>query len=247
MGEILNKTAYEWDVTVTSFEVDMFDRLKVSALMKYQQEIGERHLNVFGTTTEGMRREQNLSFIFTKMNIRINRLPRSEERITVRTWCSELRGVRFTRNYVLFDQDGNVLTSAKAEVTTLDLNTRKIVRPTAILGFDDFLYNDELENLAEYPEKIAPPQTVDSTVLREVRFSDIDYNGHVNNTVYADIVFDCLPLNLLKDSVKGFEINFVNEVLPNETLNLSVANSDGSFVVSGAVGDCQSFTARVKL
>lgn len=246
MGEILNKTAYEWEVTVTSFEVDMFDRLKVSALMKYQQEIGERHLNVFGTTTEGMRREQNLSFIFTKMNIGINRLPRSEERITVRTWCSELRGVRFTRNYVIFDKNGNVLTSAKAEVTTLDLNTRKIVRPTSILGFDGFLYNDELENSVEYPEKITVPQTVNSTVLREVRFSDIDYNGHVNNTVYADMVFDCLPLDVLKGGVKGFEINFVNEVLPNEALQLSVENLDG-FVVLGAVGDRQSFIARVKL
>ncbi len=247
MGEILNKTAYEWDVTVTSFEVDMFDRLKVSALMKYQQEIGERHLNVFGTTTEGMRREQNLSFIFTKMNIKINRLPRSEERITVRTWCSELRGVRFTRNYVLFDKNGNVLTSAKAEVTTLDLSTRKIVRPTVIKGLDGFLYNDELENLAEYPQKIAVPETVDRTVLREIRFSDIDYNGHVNNTVYADMVFDHLPIDAVKDNIKGFEINFVNEVLPNETLELSVENLDGGFVVSGAVGDRQSFTARVKL
>ena len=245
MGAILNNTAYEWETTVTSFDVDMYDRLKISALMKYQQEIGERHLNVFGTTTEGMRKEQNLSFIFTKMNILVHRLPKMGESITVRTWCSALHGVRFTRNYQLFDEKGQPLTEAKAEVTVLDLESRRIVRPTAIKGFDKFLYNDNLENNAEYPKKLGVEQTFSKESVRPVRFSDIDYNGHVNNTVYADMVIDCLDADVLKMQIKGFEINFLNEILPNETVKLSVEKGDKGQKVAGCVDNRQCFVAKI--
>ncbi len=245
MGCILDKTAYEWETTVTSFEVDMFDRMKLSALMKRHQEIGELHLNEFGTTSEQMRREQNLSFIFTKVNVLVHRLPNSGENVVIRTWCSALKGVRFTRNYVVFDQNGRTLTETKAEVTVLDLATRKIVRPTEINGFSDFLYNDQLENNAEYPAKIKMSGENATVYTRHVRFSDIDYNGHVNNTVYADMALDCLIPETLKTAIKGFEINFVNEVLHDETLEISVTEEEG-YVFQGNVGDRVSFLARLR-
>lgn len=246
MACILDKTAYEWETTVTSFEVDMFDRMKLSALMKRHQEIGEMHLNEFGTTSETMRRDQNLSFIFTKVNVLVHRLPKSGENVVIRTWCSALKGVRFTRNYVVLDQSGRILTESKAEVTVLDLVTRKIVRPTEINGFSDFLYNDQLENNAEYPSKIKMSLENSMRHTRAVRFSDIDYNGHVNNTVYADMALDCLSPETLKSEIKGFEINFVNEVLPDETLEISV-NRDEDYIFQGNVGDRVSFLAKLKI
>lgn len=247
MGCILDKTAYEWETTVTSFEVDMFDRMKLSALMKRHQEIGEMHLNEFGTTSEKMRLEQNLSFIFTKVNVLVHRLPKSGENVVIRTWCSTLKGVRFTRNYVVFDQSGRILTESKAEVTVLDLTSRKIVRPIEIKGFSDFLYNEQLENNAEYPQKIRI--SIENAVqhTRPVRFSDIDYNGHVNNTVYADMAMDCLSPETLKNVIKGFEINFVNEVLPDETLEISVESTVDGNVFQGNVGDRVSFLAKLKI
>ena len=245
MGCILDKTAFEWPTVVTSFEVDMFDRLKLSALLKRHQEIGEMHLNEFGTTSEAMRREQNLSFIFTKVNVLVHRLPKSGENVVIRTWCSALKGVRFTRNYVVFDENGRILTESKAEVTVLDLETRKIVRPTEINGFSDFLYNDELPNGAEYPSKIRADENGGEVYTRPVRFSDIDYNGHVNNTVYADMALDCLLPEQLKMQIKGFEINFVNEVLPSETVEITATNVDDGFVFQGNVGDRQSFVAKL--
>lgn len=245
MGCILNKTAYEWEFRITSFDVDMFNRLKVSALMKYQQEIGGMHLYEFGTNTETMAKEQNLAFIFTKMSISIHSLPKAQDKVVMRTWCSGLKGVRFTRNYLLFDQNRNLLTEAKVEVTTLNLETRKIVRPNEIIGFSDFLYNDELENNADAPSKLSIPEDFGITYSRPVRYSDIDYNGHVNNTVYADMSLDCLTPEVLKRSVKGFCINFVNEVLPNETITVSAAETTDGFTFVGTANDRQSFVAKL--
>lgn len=245
MGCILDKTAFEWDFRVTSFDVDTFNRLRLSSLMKYQQEIGGMHLFEFGTTSERMAKEQNLAFIFTKMNIAIHQLPKAQDKVIMRTWCSGLKGVRFTRNYLLFDENRKLLTEAKVEVTTLDLKTRKIVRPNEINGFSDFLYNDELENMADAPTKLTVPDKLEAVYTRPVRFSDIDYNGHVNNTVYADMSLDCLDPKVLNTPIKGFQINFISEVMPNETVSVGVASQDGDYVFTGNTPDRQCFVARL--
>ncbi len=233
MGVILDKTAYQWDFPVSTAEVDMFDRLKISALMKRQQEIGEMHLIEFGTSSDKLRDEQGFAFIFTKMNIKVTRLPKSKENVSLTTWCSGLKGVRFTRNYVLRDELGGVLTEAKAEVTAIDLNTRKIVRPREINGFQDFLYNEDLENTCPYPEKLTFFSEADKTYSRGVRFSDIDFNGHVNNTVYADICFDVLPQEVSQKLISGFEINFINEAILGETLEIAVASENDRWQIFG--------------
>lgn len=245
MGAIFDKTAYEWNTVITGFEVDMFDRLKLSALMKRHQEVGELHLNEFGTSSDIMRSEQNIAFVFTKVNIKVHDLPRSEEKVTIRTWCSSLKGVRFTRNYVMFGESGNVMTEAKGEVTTIDLVNRRIVRPTEINSFKNFLYNNELENSADYPQKLHFPENCAEKHQRRIHFSDIDYNGHVNNTVYADMVLDCLDLETLKKPIKGFEINFINEVLLSETLEIGVLQDGDERLFSGNVNDRNCFTARL--
>ena len=245
MGCILDKTAFEWEFHITSFDVDTFNRLKLSSLMKYQQEIGGMHLFEFGTTSSKMAKEQNLAFIFTKMSIAIQHLPKAQDKVVMRTWCSGLKGVRFTRNYLLFDENRNLLTAAKVEVTTLDLLTRKIVRPSEINGFSDFLYNDELENPADAPIKLTVPEGIESVYTRPVRFSDIDYNGHVNNTVYADMSLDCLSREALKASPKGFSINFVSEVLPDETVMVSAVETADGYTFVGTANDRQSFIAKL--
>lgn len=247
MGAILNNTAFEWQITVTSHEVDQFNRLKLSALMKLQQEIGERHLNVFGTKSDDLRKEQKVAFIFTKMNILVHRLPKAYEKVMLRTWCSELKGVRFTRNYVLFDELGQRLTEAKAEVTAINLDTRRLVRPKEIHGFEGFLYNDEQENGAQYPQKISVLSADGPMFERKVVTSDIDDNGHVNNTVYVDMATDCLSKEVLTADIKGFEINFKNEVFLSEVINITVEDIADGYAFCGKVADKECFTALLKM
>ncbi len=245
MSAILDKTAYEWCFAVSTAEVDVFNRLKISALMKRQQEIGEKHLADFGTDSDKLRNNQGFAFIFTKMNVKVTCLPKSKENVTLTTWCSGLKGVRFTRNYILRDESGAVLTEAKAEVTTIDLKTRKIVRPREINGFEDFLYNEELENSCEYPQKLTFSGENVEVKCRAVRFSDIDFNGHVNNTVYADMAFDALPIEVAERPLNGFEINFVNEATLGQTLELSVAADCETYTVLGKTEEHDCFAVKL--
>jgi hypothetical protein len=61
MGCILEKTAYERNITVSNLDVDRYNRLKLSSLLMFHQEIGEIHLNEFGTTSDYMQNELGLA------------------------------------------------------------------------------------------------------------------------------------------------------------------------------------------
>lgn len=244
MGAILNNTAYEMRVSVDS-DACTQGKIKISALMKLHEKIGELHLNVFGSNSDALRNEHNVAFIFTKTAILIHRLPLCNEEIIVKTWCSELKGVRFIRNYQTFDGFGNVLTEAKCEITTIDMVSRKIVRPASIPGFDGFLYNDELTNGCDSPKKISLPETLTATGVHKAKNSDIDSNHHVNNTVYADILMDALPDAFKETKAQSLEINFVSEVLEQEEIKVLAALENNEFFVLGVASDREVFRGKV--
>ena len=246
MGAILNNTAYEMKVSVDS-DLCKNGEIKISALMKLHEKIGELHLNVFGSKSDVLRTKHNVAFIFTKTAILIHRLPLENEEITLKTWCSELKGVRFTRNYQTFDSLGNPLTEAKCEMTTIDMVSRKIVRPSSIPGFDGFLYNDELANGCDSPKKIVLPETLMTAGVHKAEISDIDSNHHVNNTVYADILMDALPDSFKNAKAQSLEINFVSEVLEQEEIKVSTALENNEFFVLGVASDRECFRGKVRL
>ncbi|MBE6799194.1 MAG: hypothetical protein E7525_05415 [Ruminococcaceae bacterium] len=245
MSAIFDDTAYEMSVKILP-EVCTSGKIKISQLMMLHQQIGEKHLNVFKTSSEKMRNEQNLAFIFTKAAILIQRLPLENEEITVRTWCSELKGVRFTRNYQTFDKNGEVLTECKCEVTTIDLESRRIVRPSSINGLDDFLYNNILINNCESPRKLSASNEVSLVKTIKVTDENIDFNNHVNNTVYADMMVSILPKGRKEEPAKEVYINFVNEVLSGEMIELYALTNASEHVVHGKVGDKTVFLGEIK-
>lgn len=245
MSTISDNTAHEMIVKILP-EVCASGKIKISKLMMLHQEIGEKHLNIFGTTSQKMREEQNLAFIFTKAAILIHRLPEENEEITVRTWCSELKGVRFTRNYQTFNSNGNILTESKCEVTTIDLETRRIVRPSSINGFEAFLYNNSLKNACGNPKKITPAENPVFVTSRNASQETIDFNGHVNNTMYADFALSVLPDEVASGKIKTVNINFINEIMPLEIIDLYLSqNNPESFVITGKVYDKTAFLCEI--
>ena len=106
------------------------------------------------------------------------------------------------------------------------------------------------------PHRIRIPEGTEYAGDRVVVYSDIDANGHVNNSVYADIACDHLPPALLRRPVRDFAIVYRREAKPGEVIRVSrrVEESDNAVsdngvsdngvtaaVVTGTVGGETSF------
>ena len=74
----------------------------------------------------------------------------------------------------------------------------------------------------------------------QARYSSLDLMGHVNNTEYVDWLCDCFPISFWKKyQFEWLQINYSNEVKPEETINISLTELSDHKGVFSAVGTNQ--------
>lgn len=246
MQKGFDKSVHCAEYLITDEMTDKAGRLKLSCLLYLQQLTCEEHTDIFGLPGDVIREKLGLAFVFTKLRVNVLRQPLLNEKIVVKTWCSELKGVRFTRNFrVTLQNSGELLTEGKTELTVIDLETRRLVRPANVPEFSTFLYNDTEQNGCEYPQKLSCDFCACGTFQKRITEKDIDCNRHVNNTVYADMVTEAWGEKYFASNINSFEINYLHEVLPFETVDITFSDLNGEVLACGNVGDKQSFVARL--
>ena len=67
-----------------------------------------------------------------------------------------------------------------------------------------------------------PAKTMCNSRKRYVNFTDLDRNGHMNNTRYLDWIYDLLPGQFHREhSIREFTLCYLNEALEGQQLTLS--------------------------
>ena len=77
--------------------------------------------------------------------------------------------------------------------------------------------------------RILMPSTLRKVGQYTVCYADIDQNRHVNNTRYADIFANFLPM---KDKrICAITVSYVNEARIGDTLDVHLACEDGNYYI----------------
>ena len=78
--------------------------------------------------------------------------------------------------------------------------------------------------------------------FRSEWYTDLDVNGHVNNTRYADLLCNTLGIALMKEYEPDHIIlNYNHEILPDHTVKLRRILKGNEYRLSGIVNDTTSF------
>ena len=102
-------------------------------------------------------------------------------------------------------------------------------------------YEDELH----LPTKCVSDETT-KVEDRLIRYSDIDLNGHLNNTKYIDYILDMHTPEFYKHNfVSHIVINYEKEILGGDVVDL-YSNSSNPEYINGSVGDKIIFEAEVE-
>lgn len=237
------KSVYEWHTTVATVDVGPDRLLTPTAQLRMQQEVGEMHFSEGGLGFDSIA-DLGMAFLLSQNHAVIYRRPKACEAVTVKTWSHSVKGIRFFRCYRFEDADGQTLIDSTAAFVLVDVKAHTLLRPKS------FPYAvphcPDLPHTCEMPPTLKKADEMTFIGKDVVRYSQLDFNGHLNNTRYADIVFDHLP-NDVMPRLKGFSIGFVHEAKQGDTLSVSCAQQENGYLLHAQNGEQTCFLAEVRI
>ena len=208
---------------IEDMHLDCFGRVKPSVLLYFAQEAAGQHCNLLGTDWDTLAQQQ-LFWAVTRHRVQITRLPTRGETVTVETWPMPTTRVAYPRSTVCYDSNGNELFRMISLWVLMNTQTRAMVLP----GKSGITVTGTLRgNELAAPGSLVPKQ-LSNTVMRTVGYTELDRNGHMNNTRYMDWVDDLLPSAFHgAHPAREFSICYLSEAREQQQIELTWELSEG--------------------
>ena len=210
---ILNSIVSYWDV-------DRDQVLLLPGVFKFLQEAAIKHADLFDAGTHAMV-NRGESWVLNRMAALIHRYPRYEEPVRVVTWSSGIRAFKGYRDFRVFCGE-ELVVSASSLWLYVNLRTKSLVRIPAEIAVtfpsgSGAVFCPDLDKLKLVPADAGTARTYPVSV----RYSDVDGNGHVNNTAYFDYLQTALVKGGFPPRPQNVEIQFLKEIPPQaEAVNV---------------------------
>ena len=234
---------YKMPLKIASYDADSADRIRLSAILRYQQEAGERHLGPAGLGWRDLS-AHGIAFVASRWHTVIHRLPRLEEEVTLTTWHRDRKGPRFFRCYEWRDADGLLLVAGVMQFALVSVADHRLLRGDEFMALAPLPDAPHGVDCAD-PRRFAVGDTTAAGTY-EVRWSDIDRNGHMNNTRYADLAWDFLPTVWQDRNPADIELYFAGESRQGDTLSLCVSmDGENACCVAADTPRGPTFAAKI--
>lgn len=219
---------------------------KPSSVFKYFQQIAKEDMDAVGLTYEALL-EKGLVFVLAKMKSKFYKPIFSYDDITIKTSHRRVKGVSFIRDYIII-RNGELIGETSSYWVLMDINTRRLARPAVLDG----LMNNPVELCSfEIDDRIAFEADGNEVFDYEytVVLSDIDENGHMNNTRYPDICLDAISDISANHFISDIRIDYISESLKSHKLKInhfySEDNSGYLFSAYNSTVDKNCFSAKI--
>ena len=208
---------FSQNFTISDVHVNCFGYLKTSMILYFAQEVAGKHFEKLAMDYDTMV-ERGLFWAITRHKVQISRLPRHGETIRIETWPMPTTRVAYPRSVVAYDEQGNECFRAITLWVLMDLQNRAMVLPgKSGIEVAGTLRGNELSSPLGLPAK-----ALRNRKSRTVAFTDLDRNGHMNNTKYLDWLDDLLPSSFHgAREVKELTLCYLNEAREGQPLTLS--------------------------
>ncbi|MEN2323473.1 acyl-ACP thioesterase domain-containing protein [Lentilactobacillus otakiensis] len=208
--------------TIPFYECNVNNRISIPMLINILILASEHQNENLGMDQTFLIDHYGIGWVVTSYSIHITELPQKDSVVKMTTRGTSYNRYFAFREFWLHDQDDNELVKVESIWVLMNEETRKITPINK-----DVIAPYQSENVRRIPrlprpERIEPHDDVTSKEY-QVRWSDIDFNGHVNNSRYPEWMLDSLPMEFLNNhEPANIDIRFENEVKYGNRVTSSV-------------------------
>lgn len=190
--------------------------------------------------------EHGMAMIVSRISHHVYKMPAFEQQLTLHTWESAGQGPFCTRNFKIVDSaTGELLISATTLWLCFDIINKKI-----LLG-KDFPFRPAPTEVFDFegikPGKIKIPENMEVLGKHKILYSELDSNGHTNNSNYIKFAIDVLPKEFQMKQIKDLRLNYSKEALLDDELELKghFDPETNKYTIQGLVNTDSSFECEL--
>ncbi len=193
--------------------------------------------------------DKGIAILVSRDSFRIHKYPRENQHIIVHTWEEKSEALQFVRAYEVESSDGEKLISGITAWLLVDVKERRIL---PIKKFDAMGLRTPTTLKREHDclpyGKITIPEDAELWDERTIKYSDLDANGHTNNSRYAAFAQDALPAEYQAKEYHDFRINFAKEAMPGQKVKIygKVIPEEKTILMTGKTEEGVSFEVELK-
>ena len=204
---------------VRSYHVDRNGIAKPAFLLQEMQDAGDRQMFTEKPSYHDFLQEGK-SFMLSRIDMVFHREIRMDDVIDVSSWPCQGRRATFPRCYHM-EIDGKTVAEAFSHWTLVGVEDRKIL---TVEDADFSRYTmGEPKNLMKGKLRITgeEAEAMEAVCQKKICYSDIDCNGHMNNTYYMNLLCDWIPeLDAQTHRVSYARIHYSKEAPLGDTVTV---------------------------
>lgn len=196
------------DCFLSAAECNAQQEMSLPLLVQRLIDVSTAHANATGIGYDRLL-QFNSTWVLSRLTVEMERLPSVNENYSLTTWIETLNRHFSERNVEIRDNRGKAIGYARLVWVAIDIDSR---RPADLSPLLDSVETSAKDCPIARQTRLTPIGDPDDISMYRFRFSDIDFNRHVNSTRYIQLILDCLSLEFFdKRRVAGFEIAYHNE------------------------------------
>ena len=224
---------FEMKYDLRTSDFDKFNHIKPSSVLDLFQDAAGRHAEEIGVGFEAMK-ERSYFWVLIKIRFQVVSQPSFQQKVIVKTWPLAPNKFIYRREYSIENENGDKLIVGSSEWVVMHSERRRLVSTPDLYPFFDGFY--PVMNFEEKLDRVEDFEVNTSSYSVIPGFSELDVNNHVNNTKYANFVFDAInPEEVFEIDV--LQIDYRKDVLEGPHLHLYHTREENEILAKGTNND----------
>lgn len=183
-----NKDTLTETFHLTAGQTDLFGQMPLTLVVSRAIEMATEHANLLGIGYSDLK-SHGMAWVLARITVEMVRFPRINDYYTISTWIESYNRFFSDRCFVMTGADGEVLAHIRSVWVAIDVKKRCMANLSEI-ETTLFPIADRDCPVAKCTSPRISPDAETITANYTFKFTDLDFNGHVNTMRYLDLVMN---------------------------------------------------------
>jgi acyl-ACP thioesterase len=223
------ESVFSFEYPIRPCDLDCRYQLQPAGVLDMFQDVAGRHAVELGIGYPQFV-PKNLMWIVSGIRYQVIATPAMYETVRIVTWPLRAGTVTCRREYRMESLSGEVLVVGTSDWAVVDAVSRKLVRAKDIYP-KDLVFSETLAMEGKQP-RLSDFAPEGEGLVVVPAFAELDMNGHVNNTKYANFILNAADLKA-NEQIQDFHIHYRKEVLKGEAVTVYVKRQEKELLAMG--------------